>query len=88
MKVIDDHLIKVTPIYSSELWEVESKNFDYVPLHEILHKGDIIRSKLYPDIEFTFQEYLRYGVSVTNVFSLYKDYIGFDDIIYKNCFKI
>ena len=88
MKVIDDYLIKVTPIDYNEVWEVESKNFDYVPLHEMLHKGDIIRSKLYPDIEFTFLEYLRYGVRVENGFIPYKDYISFDNIIYKNCFKV
>ena len=45
IKVIDDNIIEVITIDTNEVWEVESKNFDYCPVNHILHKGDDIGKK-------------------------------------------
>lgn len=46
IEIIDEYKIKVETCDTCEVWDVESKNFDYVPLHEILHKGDTVTIKV------------------------------------------
>ena len=88
IKVIDDYLIRVNPIGTAELWEVESKNFEKCPLNHILHEGDDIGNKRYTDIEYTFVKYERYGIEARNKIMGYLESISFEDIIYQSGFKV
>lgn len=88
IEVIDDYLIRVSPIDYNEFWEVESNNFDYCPLNHILHKGDDIGNKRYPDIEYTFVKYERYGIEARNKIIGYLESIPFEDIMYQSGFKV
>lgn len=88
IKVTSDKLIVVTPINTSEEWEVESKNFEKCPLNHILHKGDDVGNKRYPDIEYTFVKYQRYGIEARNKVMGYLETIPFENILYQSGFKV
>lgn len=88
VKVIDDCLIRVKTCDTFEKWEVESKNFDYCPLNHILHEGDDVGNKRYPDIEYTFVKYERYGIEARNKIMGYLETISFEDIMYQSGFKV
>lgn len=88
IEVINDNLIVVYPINAKETWKVESKYFDYCPLNHILHEGDDIGNKRYPDIEYTFVRYERYGIEARNKIMGYLETIPFEDIMYQSGFKV
>lgn len=88
IKVIGDNIIKVRTIDTNEVLEVESKNFDYCPVNHILHEGDDIGNKRYPDIEYTFVKYERYGIEARNKIMGYLETIPFEDILYQSGFKV
>lgn len=87
-EVINDNLIKVRTIDTDEVWEVESKSFDYVPLNEVLHEGDNVGNRRYPDIEYTFVKYERYGIEARNKIMGYLETIPFEDILYQSGFNV
>ena len=88
IEVIDNLFIRVKPIDFEEEWEVESNNFDYCPLNHILYKGDDVGNKRYPDIEYTFIKYERYGIKARNKIIGYLESIPFEDIMYQSGFKV
>lgn len=88
IEVIDEYKIKVETCDTCEVWDVESKNFDYVPLHEILHKGDIVYHKSIKETSFTFEGYLREGIMVVNNTTNVKECLLFKDIVYRKSFKV
>lgn len=88
IKVIGDNIIKVRTIDTNEVLGVESKNFDYCPVNHILHEGDDIGNKRYPDIEYTFVKYERYGIEARNKIMGYLETIPFEDILYQSGFKV
>ena len=88
IEVIDDSLVRVNPVDTKEIWEVESKNFDYCPLHEILHEGDTVYHKGFKNTEYAFIQYLRYGIEVKTKDKYHIDYIEFDNIVYRKPFKV
>lgn len=88
IKVIDNNIIKVRTIDTNEVWKVESKNFDYCPVNHILHEGDDIDNKRYPNIEYTFVKYERYGIEARNKIMGYLETIPFEDILYQSGFKV
>lgn len=88
IEVIDEYMIKVKTCDTCEVWDVESKNFDYCPVNNILHEGDDIGNKRYPDIEYTFEKYGRYGIEARNKIMGYLEIISFEDILYRSGFKV
>lgn len=88
IEVLNSYIIVVKPIDFMETWEVESKNFDYCPLNHILHEGDGVGNKRYPDIEYTFTKYERYGIEVRNKIMGCLETIPFKDIMYQSGFKV
>lgn len=88
IEVIDKYLIKVETCDTFERWKVESKDFDYCPLNHILHEGDDIDNKRYPDIEYTFVKYERYGIEARNKIMGYLETIPFENILYQSGFKV
>ena len=51
-------------------------------------KGDDIGNKRYPDIEYTFVKYERYGIEARNKIMGYLETIPFEDILYQSGFKV
>jgi len=88
IEVMDKYTIKVETCDTFERWEVESKDFGYCPLNHILHEGDDVGNKRYPDIEYTFVKYGIYGIIARNKILGYLETIPFEDIMYQSRFKV
>lgn len=89
VEFISDDKINVRCLDSdSSIYDVDTNLFELVPLYEILHKGDDISNKRYPDIKYTFEKYGRYGIKARNKIMGYLETIPFEDILYQLCFKV
>ena len=88
IEVINEYMIKVETCDTCEVWDVKSEYFDYVPLHEILHKGDIVYHKSIKDIDFTFDSYLVDGIRVLNNTTNTLECLSFNDIVYRKVFEV